>query len=65
MEGEKENWAKHGLPDGWTRATFIVRQDLLEKLKDHAWTERMTLKEAVEQMMAEYLADKNPLQRRK
>jgi len=38
---------------------------LLEKLKDHAWTERMTLKEAVEQMMAEYLADKNPLQRRK
>ena len=56
---------KQGLPDGWTRATFIVRQDLLEKLKDHAWTERMTLKEAVEQMMANYLADKNPLQRRK
>lgn len=65
MDGEKISSVKQGLPEGWTRATFIVRQDLLEKLKDHAWTERMTLKDAVEQMMTDYLSDKDPLKRRK
>ena len=52
MEDERQNWAKHGLPEGWTRATFIVRQDLLEKLKDHAWTERMTLGRGANPMSA-------------
>ena len=29
-----------GLPEGWTRWTVIVREDLLERFKDYAWTDR-------------------------
>lgn len=64
MEGDRRA-KEDGLPAGWTRATLIVRADLLDKLKDHAWTERRTIKDVVEEMMTQYLADKDPLQRKK
>ena len=57
--------SKDGLEKGWTRATFIVREDLLDQFKDYAWTERMTHKEAMEKILTEFLADKDILKRRK
>lgn len=50
-----------GLPEDWTRATFIVKVSQLEKLKDYAYTERLTLKEALETALDEFLKDKNDL----
>ena len=50
-----------GLTEEWTRATFILRCDQLEKLKDYAYTERITLKEAVEAALDQFLADKTDL----
>lgn len=50
--------AGNGLPQEWTRATFIVRKDQLEDLKDYAYTERLNIKEVVEQMVDEFLKDK-------
>ena len=50
-----------GLTEKWTRATFIVRRDLLNKLKDYAYTERVTLKEALENALHNFLKDKEDL----
>ncbi len=53
-----------GLPEGWTRWTVIVREDLLERFKDYAWTDRRSLKEVMEQMMTEFLDGKEILKRK-
>jgi len=44
---EYEKTSQEGLRDGYTRATFIVREDLLKKLKDYAYTEREKIKDVV------------------
>lgn len=58
-----EKSSKEGLKDDYTRATFIVREDLLEKLKDYAWTERKTLKDTINEILEEYLKDKEIMER--
>lgn len=60
---EKGKTQKENLPDDWTRATFIVREDLLETLKDLAYTNRTTIKEEINQALAEYLKDKEVIRR--
>lgn len=47
--------SQEGLQENWTRATFIVREDLLEKLKDLAYTNRTTIKEEINGALEEYL----------
>jgi hypothetical protein len=47
-----------GLPEGWTRATFIVRQDLVEKVKRAAYWDRRQIKDIVTEALDAYLADK-------
>lgn len=61
---EYEKTSQEGLRDGYTRATFIVREDLLEKLKDYAYTERETLKDVVNKMIAEFLEGKEIIERK-
>ena len=60
---EYEKTSQEGLRDGYTRATFIVREDLLKKLKDYAYTERETLKDVVNKMLAEFLEGKEVIER--
>jgi len=60
---EYEKSSQEGLRDGFTRATFIVREDLLKKLKDYAYTERETLKDVVNKMLAEFLEGKEVIER--
>ncbi len=48
-----------GLPEGWTRATFIVQEDQLEKIKALAYWERKQIKEIVREALESYLTDKN------
>ncbi len=47
-----------GLKEGWTRATFIVREEHLEKLKALAYWERKQLKELVDEVLGSYLKSK-------
>ena len=62
----RDNTAQKGLTKEWTRSTFILRVEQLEKLKDYAYTERLTIKEALENILDEFFADKhNLLHRRK
>lgn len=56
--------SQEGLQENWTRATFIVREDLLEKLKDLAYTNRTTIKEEINIALEEYLKDKKVIERR-
>ncbi len=46
-----------GLPDDWTRATFIVRVEHLQKLKDFAYTERVSIKDALDTALERFLQD--------
>lgn len=54
----KEKSSEDGLYQEYTRATFIVRKDLLKKLKGYAFLEDQPLKEVVNTMLDEWLADK-------
>ena len=60
---DREKSSQEGLPEQWTRATFIVKEDLLEKLKDLAYTNRTTIKDEINQALAEYLKDKEVIRR--
>ena len=50
-----------GLRPGWTRATFIVREETVQQLKAVAYWDRKELKRVVEEAFAGYLA-KKPIQ---
>lgn len=47
-----------GLPVGWTRATFILREDLLTRAKDYAYWERLEIKQVVNAAIENYLKGK-------
>lgn len=47
--------------DDYTRMTFIVKKELLEKLRDYAYTERIDLKEAINRSLDSFLKDKKDL----
>lgn len=51
--------SQKGLPDGWTRVTFILKQDYIEKLKSISYWERTTIKELVDEALSEYLSSKD------
>lgn len=63
IKREYEKSSQEGLPENWTRATFIVREDLLSRLKDLAYTERRSLKELINEMIAQYLDGKEIIER--
>jgi len=44
-----------GLREGWTRATFILREDYLEKIKSLAYWKRRNIKEVIDDVLGEYL----------
>lgn len=50
--------SQKGLPEGWTRATFIMREDYLEKLKALAYWDRKQIEELMDEVVGFYLKDK-------
>ena len=62
----RDNTPQKGLTSEWTRASFIIRVEQHEKIKDYAYTERLSIKETMEIILNEFFADKhNLLHRRK
>ncbi len=49
------NSVQEGLTEEYTRATFILKVELVEKIKDYAYTERLTMKEAANKLLSEAL----------
>jgi len=54
-----------GLREGWTRATFILREDYLEKIKSLAYWKRRNIKEVMDEVFEEYLKGRKVKSRRK
>jgi hypothetical protein len=52
-----------GLPAGWTRASFIIRKDTLERLKDYAYTERILIKEVITEAIEAHIKGTKTLKR--
>jgi hypothetical protein len=50
--------SQKGLKKGWTRATFILRDDYLKKIKALAYWERKKVKEVVDDLLGLYLKGK-------
>ena len=50
--------SKTGLKDGWTRATFIVKESVLEKAKDLAYWERKKIQEVIDDALCSYISNK-------
>jgi hypothetical protein len=48
-----------GLRPGWTRATFIVREETVQQLKAVAYWDRKELKRVVEEAFQVYLQGKD------
>lgn len=57
--------SQEGLRNGWTRATFILRKNSLEKIKAFAYWKRMNIKEVIDEALALYLKGKKIKPRRK
>ena len=49
---------QNGLKEGWTRWTFILREEHLEKIKSISFYEGRNIKDIVDEAMSEYLKDK-------
>jgi hypothetical protein len=56
--------SQKGLKKGWTRATFILRNDYLENIKALAYWERKKVKEVVDEILGFYLKGKRIQPRR-
>jgi len=54
----KSKTTKQGLKEGWVRATFIVREDYVGKLKAVAYWDRKQIKEVIDEALTAYLEGK-------
>lgn len=52
-----ESGVQQGLTDDYTRATFIIRKDLLNDFRDYAFTEYMGYTEAINKLLEEKLTE--------
>ena len=52
------NSLEKGLQDGWTRATFVLRKEYLEKLKAVSYWDRKKMKEVIDEALGGYLKEK-------
>ena len=66
MASEKPKVAKQssesasaGLPEGYTRATFIIKKDHVERLKALAYVNKTPIKDLVDQAMTKFLKDRD------
>lgn len=50
--------SKIGLKEGWTRATLIVKESVLEKAKDLAYWERKKIQEVIDEALCSYISNK-------
>ena len=52
------NTSQRGLKNGWTRDTFILRKEYLEKIRALAYWERISIKDVIDEALGNYLKRK-------
>ena len=60
-EVKKLEQRKRNREDSYQRMTFIIRKDLLDKLRDYCYTERISQKEGLERALVSFLDGKEDL----
>lgn len=60
-EVKKLEQRKKNREDDYQRMTFIIKKDILARLRDYCFTERISQKEALEKILVEFLEDKGDL----
>lgn len=55
---KKPSTSTLGVSPGWRKATFIVREEHFQKMKDLAYWERIPVKDLLEQLLERFLADR-------
>ena len=60
-EIKKLEQRKRNREDEYQRMTFIVRKDLLDKLRDYCYTERISQKDGLERALVQFLENKEDL----
>lgn len=58
IERKIDKTSQANLRENWTRATFIVQEDLLATLKDLAYTERKTITDVINEAIEQYTKGK-------
>ncbi len=55
------NSANEGLKDGMTRATFLVKEDVLKKIKDIAHLENRFIKDVINEALSDMIKKQETL----
>lgn len=58
LKKDKNNSSEKGLVNGWTRNTFILRKDYMEKIKALAYWERKRIVDVLDEALGSYLKTK-------
>jgi len=58
VEIETKVTSKRGLKVGWTRATFIIKDEYLEKIRALSFWEKKDIKVIMDEMLKEYFKNK-------
>lgn len=58
QQSAKLSSSKMGLPEGWRKATVIIRDEHYEKLKDISYWERIPIKDIIDQVLERFLSSK-------
>lgn len=53
----RDNAAQAGLTEEYTRATFILKVEALDALKDYAYTNRITIKDALDEILTKFFSE--------
>ena len=53
----RDNSVQAGLTEEFTRATFIMKVETLDALKDYAFTKRISIKEAITDIIDSFIED--------
>ena len=53
----RDNSVQAGLTEEYTRATFIMKVETLDALKDYAFTKRISIKEAITDIIDGFIKD--------
>lgn len=53
----RDNGAQDGLTADYTRASFIISVQALNDLKDYAYTKRLSIKDALTEIIENFIAD--------
>ena len=51
-ENTKGGSTRQGLPEGWRRATIIVRETIMDRITDYAYWQRVPIKDVIDDILS-------------